>query len=380
MKMYFGLKMLGFPKISVLLMLIRISYPAVVKKLLPLLSVLVLSAFDLWGQSYPLFQSSPGTLTCVWNKVPLRQGPGKTGAYVSRVFFGEQVEKLGEEAYVPEEKRTYVRVRTTDGKSGWVHEYLFVPSGTAAVVLQAGQIYDRPNTPSTITMKSFEPGEIVVMENAVGDWVHLVGREKKKAGWIKGLHKITVDQRDIEFATLLASAREDKPGPKQQEKLAALLEAAQQAGSVLTPLIASLRAGSEGNPELIASRGDEAIRVSPSQSSLVLPRAIPADLRTETVRDPFSGQLREETIESGSIYPIQGPASPRTPFYAYHKTLPIGSRVFLRLPGDQGVVALEIVNRLREDNPHMLGMSPASITLLFGDKVPETVQISYLRP
>lgn len=353
----------------------------VVKKKLALCASLLLCFTLGWSQSYPLFQSSPGTLTCVWNKVPLRNAPGKSGPYVSRVFFGEQVEKVGEEAYLPEEKRTYVKVRSTDGKVGWVHEYLFVSGGTAAVILQTGQIYERPNTPSTITMHSFEPGEIVVMETSVGDWVNLVGREKKKSGWIKGLHKVTVEQQEIELATLLDNVQQEKSSAKRQEKLGALLEKAKQANSVLTPLVASTLSTQSAGATLLATRSEPLPSApAPTRTNLVLPRAVAPNLRTEAVRDPFSGRIRDEVIETGSIYPVQGPANPRTPFFAYHKSLPIGSKVFLQLPQGQGVIALEIVNRLRDDNPHVLGLAPSSLQLLFGDKVPETISISYLQP
>ena len=373
--------MLAFPEISPVLKHVRMKSTGVVKKFLALLPLLSLSFSLLWGQDYPLFQSSPGTLTCVWNKVPLRKAPGKSGPYVSRVYFGEQVEKVGEEAYLPEEKRTYVKVRSSDGQVGWVHEYLFVSGGTAAVVLQEGQIYERPNTPSTITMKAFVPGEIVVMETAVGDWINLIGREKKKSGWIKGMHKVTSELRDIELATLLESVEAEKDPQKQREKLTELLEKSRQSGSPLTPMIAQAMSIPGSGQALIASRGDEVIppAAAPSRSNLVLPRAVAPNLRVEAVRDPFSGHIQDEIIETGGIYPVQGPAHPRTPFFAYHKSLPIGSRVYVQLPEGQGVIALEVINRLREDNPHVLGLAPGTMQLLFGDKVPEQISISYLK-
>ncbi|GAB4412830.1 MAG: hypothetical protein OHK0039_19180 [Bacteroidia bacterium] len=308
----------------------------------------------------------PGALTCAWERVPLRSQPGKTGPYVSHVYFGERVEKMGQEAYMPEEKRTYLQVRSADGKIGWVHEYLFIEGGMPAVVLQEGRIYERPNTPSTITAKSFEPGELVVFEAHAGEWISLIGKEKSKKGWIKGAAKISSDTKDIELAAMLESARKEKDATKRQEKLATLLADASQSQSPLRPLINSYVGGQTTTQASHTAR-----------TQVVLPRFEP-NMRTRSVEDPQSGRLYNEVLELGSVAEVAVPAAGVRQFAAYHKTLPPGSSVFLQLPYGGGLVELKVQGGLPVESPHALGLSKETIDLLFGSSLPAEVAFTYL--
>lgn len=191
------------------------------------------------------FSNEGGEVICVWNEVTLRQQPGKTAPYVTGVYFGEAVQKTGAEAYAPDERRTYIEVTTSEGLVGWVHEFLFVQGSAMAVVLQSGRIYKRPRTVSTITDQHFMPGDLVVVAGSSHGWLHLIGREKKKAGWIEGTTGISENFRDLELASLLYDADQKTRPAERKEALKVLLNEAQVAGSPLRMAIGMRLTGQE---------------------------------------------------------------------------------------------------------------------------------------
>lgn len=337
--------------------------------------------------------ADPALYTCVWNNVPVKDAPGKTGANTSVIQFGEAVEFMGDKAYLPEEKRTYIRIRTADGKTGWVHEYLTIPGGSPAVVLGEGVIYKRPATPSTITATRFEAGELVVLEATAGEWISLIGLERKKAGWIQGLDLISTDVRDIELCALMNQARSEKDPLRRTERMQAIAGLAQDARS---PLAASFAAQADEARRLPPAPvyADAPARPAPAQlapvqqepaarsvsRSAVLPAVAPPAqpaLRTQRMIDESTGTEIAYIFETGGAYEVKGPDQPRSVYYAYHKSLPIGSTVRIQVPGNSGFVDLQVVNRLRSDNPNVVGLSRECMEALFGSRSPGQVTIFY---
>ena len=66
-----------------------------------------------------------------------------------------------------------------------------------------------------------------------------------------------------------------------------------------------------------------------------------------------------------------------TRFYAYHKTLPLGTKVNLLLPENAGFIELEIVGRLNANSTAELGLSPDCVQLVKGASANDLVTITY---
>lgn len=66
-----------------------------------------------------------------------------------------------------------------------------------------------------------------------------------------------------------------------------------------------------------------------------------------------------------------------TRFYAYHKTLPLGTKVNLLIPDNSGYLELEIVGRLDPNSTADVGLSPACVNLIKGASKSDIVTITY---
>ncbi|MEM9935755.1 MAG: hypothetical protein AAF824_19170, partial [Bacteroidota bacterium] len=119
---------------------------------------------------------------CLWDGAGLRDGPGRGEklTYLSTIYFGEQVELLGASELVESTNRTYLKVRLSDGEEGWVHQYLFAENAYLAAILGEAEIYRRPDI-MTFKDDNFERGEVVTVMEEKGEWIKLVGMERKKS-------------------------------------------------------------------------------------------------------------------------------------------------------------------------------------------------------
>lgn len=81
----------------------------------------------------------------------------------------------------------------------------------------------------------------------------------------------------------------------------------------------------------------------------------PANVATETIVEPSANMGNK--IESGTFLVVSNPEE-KTKYYAYHKTLPIGSTVKLMIPNNAGYIDVKIVNRIKADRAEILGLSP----------------------
>lgn len=365
------------------------------------------------------FENAPGgQLYCVWNQVTLRSGPGKTAPYLNGVFFGEVVEKTGEEAYAREEQRTYIKVRTTEGVVGWVHEFLFIEGIGMAVVSEPGRIYKRPRTVSTITDQSFLPGELVVVVSENNGWINLIGREKKKLGWIQGPGKVTNNFRELEIASLFHEAKKKAKPVERQNALAALLQEAKASRSPLAQAIDMEMRGqayqlplvdarpSSGQQSTVAAQTDNAYPSSPFNTASRQPNPVdsrpaysptvsrePAfqsgysnpSGRTEYINSLSSassqrqqGQTRDGiATEYGEATIISSLSRESDIYYAFHRELPVGSKVYVDIPGNTGFIELRIVGNLPNNSPFAIGLPVACYDALLGNSDSRELSITY---
>lgn len=336
-----------------------------------------------------MFAQSPGApqdLYCLWESVSLRAESGKESKQIGVIRFGEVVQYRGASQYVTAESRTYLQVATVDGLTGWVHEYLFVPGLGLGVVTEPGIIYKRPKTVTTVTTDRFEPGDLVVVEAMNGTWIGLSGPQKTKRGWIEGTHKVSMQESDLMLAALLSQIEKEKNPAKQDAQRKELLKIAQGNGSPLAGVIAQ-RMGLQGSQPTASTRSLQA-SIEPS---LTLPTSttpppvppgqtlVPVTTQTRRFQDEASGRWQTEIIESGGLHLL--PASGMDPsiFYAYHKTLPKGSKIRIAIPNNEGFVELVVTDRLASNNPNIIGLSPDCVQAIFGDYVPAEITINYLK-
>ena len=132
------------------------------------------------AQTFNFSGTDNGSMICSSESADLLAAPGTESSLITIIYFGEEVEKLGEEAYVGDEERNYVKVRGADGKVGWVNEAYFVDRGGVVAIIRESRLYRRPNTISTATMDFFEPGEVVILIGTSKQWVNLISKGKEK--------------------------------------------------------------------------------------------------------------------------------------------------------------------------------------------------------
>lgn len=176
---------------------------------------------------------------CLWEKVGLRAAPG-TGSdakYLTTIYFGEKVELLGESQEV--DGKTYQKVRLSDGKEGWVYEYLFAIGAELGVAANETEIYRRPDL-MTATDKTLERGEIVaILPSDKPGWVQVVGKERKKEGWVQAGANLTTEELDVAVVVMLDKALAETDPEKQAEALEKLSENSSFQNSVFIDLIQS---------------------------------------------------------------------------------------------------------------------------------------------
>ena len=76
------------------------------------------------------------------------------------------------------------------------------------------------------------------------------------------------------------------------------------------------------------------------------------------------GEVLDERIQS-------------TRFYAYHKTLPLDTKVNLLLPDNAGFIEIEVVGRLANNSSADIALSPACVRILDGANTGGVVTITY---
>lgn len=350
------------------------------------------------------------TSVCAFATIGLHEAPGRSSRRLGVIVFAEELQHLGRDAFVRGENSGYLQVRTRDGKTGWVNERYLVKNGGVVVLLERARVYQRPGTYSSASNNYFEAGSIAILSDFQENWVKVTGEHKDVIGWIEGYDKLSVEERDVEIASMYAQAmkveaKTDRRAELQkigrtpgflQSELASVVKLAIEAThttrdgepSKLTPGEEYLGSdvpfypdgedGVPGNEGGGLSRGDEDARVADPSAALTSLY----NIQEREVIDMETGKSYLRVFESGTIQPVKA-RKPKNIYYAYHKTLPIGSKILLAIPGERGFVPLEVVARLKPENTHMIGLGGDVIKAVFGEvaaKDVPSVTISYPKP
>lgn len=349
------------------------------------------------------------TSVCAYKSIVLHEAPGRNSRKLGTIVFTEEMEHLGQEALLKEERRNYILVKTRDGKQGWVDEMYIVKDGGVVVLLEDSKVFERPATFSSSTSDFFRAGEIAILTDFQDNWVKLVSYRKDIEGWVEGYHKLSAEDYDIEVAAMLAKALEIPDDNVRRQELAKI---GSMRGFISTEMKGvinrTLNIVDESNQRPIPVdsevyydqpnpgpiEGEDAFAISPYRTdrsdglysdngrinSVYVPNSERRpQIQEKEVIDMSTGRSYLQVTESGTIQPVKA-KKPKNIYYCYHKTLPIGSKVLLEIPGGQGYVPLEVVARLRSNNPHVVGLGSEVIKAVYGvvkAKEVQSVSISY---
>jgi hypothetical protein len=153
----------------------------------------------------------------------VRETPSKDGKWISSMLLGEKLTYLGESAVDsanPEQE--YLHVELSDGKQAWARSYGVLINAIPAAVISQTAIYKRPDL-VTQTDKTFRIAEFVAIISDKGEWVEVIGAEKRKSGWIKR-DMLSIDPEDVAVATLAHKDLLDKEGKIIAVNLSTFLE------------------------------------------------------------------------------------------------------------------------------------------------------------
>lgn len=101
------------------------------------------------------------------------------------------------------------------------------------------------------------------------------------------------------------------------------------------------------------------------------------------VKDPSAPEARPEppapvrVQEAGEYVLYEREIPSEGPYYAAHKTLPIGSRFQLKIPGNGGYLEVVVAGRLAPQSRYLLGLSPACLQVLASAGGPAFISIEY---
>lgn len=169
-------------------------------------------------------------IVCVWDGVPVRATPGKSGKYLSSINLGEVIADLGESVVDSADKREYVKVRFSDGKEGWAPTYGLIKNASVAAIKTDATICKRPDL-LTITKIVLKPMEIIAVTTAKDEWVEIASEQKKKVGWIYK-DAITTNKEDVTTAILINKKLAEKDEKTIAQKYEAIVAEAPFPNSV----------------------------------------------------------------------------------------------------------------------------------------------------
>ena len=161
---------------------------------------------------------------CIWDKTSLLATPDSKGKWLSSISLGESVVFLGEKQNDKNSKRVYCKVRLSDGKEGWANEYCIVIDGSLAAIIKDSPLHKRPD-PLTLTDKKFLTGEMLAIAETKGDWIKVVGKQRKKLGWLK-VSSITSKTEEVTTAILMTKKIGSINGELDVEKAKSFIEEA----------------------------------------------------------------------------------------------------------------------------------------------------------
>ena len=324
--------------------------------------------------------------TCVWPMVGLNDLPGRNARRLGSVYYGETVMRLGDEAVVKSEGRSYIKVQSQDGQIGWVQEYLFIEQGGPVVLLRDADVFLKPGSATTTTGDKFLAGELLIFKNfdAENGWVEVVGMEKYREGWVRGIDIVSVDESDIQISKLLMEARQQTNNSDRKRQLEEIRNQPGFASSALAGIVNQELQREYPNRPVVYDPEPAPGEVfydepSSSGSGTVTPKAPEGPVSgvvMEKVIDMETGQYYNRITETARILEVKGPKKAKNMYWCYHKSRPIGSKVLLHIP-EGGAVQLEVVSRLKQSREENIGLGKLLLESVYGNRHHKWAEFSY---
>ncbi|MCB0850865.1 MAG: SH3 domain-containing protein [Bacteroidetes bacterium] len=362
------------------------------KKILILLTLGFFFTGFAFSQGEIFYQDTPveETSICAYSSALMYESPGRNAPKIGTVLFTEELEHLGQEAFVRGENRNYVWVRSRGGIIGWINDSYLVRNSGVVVVLDNLPVYDRPGTASARTSQRFMAGDLAILSDFRDGWVHLFGEQKYIQGWIQGYDNVSVEQEDIEVASLMTEAMRITDPVQRRKQLNQIGSSTRALSPEMTRALQKAidatypsNTLTQNEPDTETWQGGEDIfvddNVNPSPGKTEIVDIYSPGIHKKEVIDMQTGRSYQRVYETGTIQPVKSKKA-KDIYYAYHKTLPIGSNVLLKIPNYEGWIQLEIIARLRADNPHVVGLGPEVIQKVFGETQAKNIEkatISY---
>lgn len=334
----------------------------------------------LFAALLPVFSFAQSKAVSVYDRGSVFVAPDRTSPTVGTVRFGvDEIEMTLETQQV--EKTTFVKVILADGTTGWISKYLLVPNGEGAVIAQNTGIYQNPVDNTTMVRnKEFAAGEPVIFTELSGPYAHVVGREKAKEGWVLVSNLITGND-EVRGATMYWTAISEMNVDKRLKALKHLK--AQSASLKIAPLIdvayADVQAAAaNGYVDMtgLAPTPSEAVvdnREMPAMPSSTRGKSKGATSPTAKVPEPTTTEKMVKHVENMSVIVVEVDNEP--PFSCYHKTLPLGTKVNVRIPNNKGFMEFEVVGRLSDYDG--IGMTEKSLKRVLGENYPNSATVEY---
>ncbi|MEM8898026.1 MAG: hypothetical protein AAGC85_07970, partial [Bacteroidota bacterium] len=329
------------------------------------------------------------SFVCVWEEAKIMRGLFDTTT-IGKVFFGDVVTPV-EQSQSRGDGQRYIKVEFQNGRGvGYIDEYYFEAESGPIAVLKKMNVYANPDVRSTFTGESFDQGDIAVVTDFDGEWIQLLAPQRAKRGWIRGFHNISIAPDDIRIAAMLKHARQSDRNYDQKRQRLEVIRA--MPGFIQSPLAEMVRYELQNlergdfyypppkEPEPEFPPAPETVDdFDKSNSFYSDKRSLDSDTRiVETFFDP-NGQPYRKITETGSFQPVDGPKRPSSRYWCYHKDKPKGSSVLLERPNGT-YLKLEVVNKLRQSNPAVIGLGEQVLREVFGNTFTQvkTVRITYL--
>lgn len=331
------------------------------------------------------------TAVTAWERIGIMIAPSKTSTQIAAIRFGvDPVTLTDEKIQVQEDrKRTYVKVVLPDGTMGWVNEYLMIPNGEGALIRQTTDVFQNPVDGITMVRGvAFEAGEPVVKSEFNGAYAFVYGRDRKKSGWVR-VESLIFDAREIRTALLLQKAKEEKNIAKRIEKLDEIRNQSDFSSFEIAYLVNNELSEAQSlfasGTTTIADNRDVVMTTATPTKPMRGGDFSTAKTWSERVIKP--GDALENVLVVGdkvysrneqklSLIQVTDPTrSNSTAFTCYHKSLPIGSKIQMFFPDNPGFIELEVIGNLKQNDG--LGFAAGTIKRLFGDQIPESVNIQY---
>ncbi len=171
---------------------------------------------------------------CIWDKGAVRAAPSKDGKWLSSLSLGEEVIWLGITAVDSSDRnRGYYKIQLSDSTTGWASQYVIATDAKPSVIIKQAGIYRRPDILTGIE-QTFEPMEMVAVEQTENDWIKVVGAERKKKGWIKK-EAVSRENVDVAVGVLATRALEEQKPELKKEKIEAIINNPAFQSSVFIP-------------------------------------------------------------------------------------------------------------------------------------------------